>query len=220
VSTQESGSKVFSILAFIFPGELRAREVARSLKWDVKAAASEAGLKIISTATVAVDAKGKTHVHETGHGGWGAGIGAATGGALSLLGGPAGLLLWAVGGAVIGGLAGQHVGHAVPVSQLKALGQQMAPNTSALLVLTEDVYAESIISDMQGYNATIVTLTVSDQFSGELTTMVAGEVTGPDAGKGTDKTGAPAAETAQSSAEPASADQRAEAAAGSESGQS
>jgi uncharacterized membrane protein len=179
MSQKDSGNKVYNILAFVFDGEKRAQEVAREVKWDVKATATEMDMKIISTAVVAVDARGKTHVHETGHGGRGAGIGVVAGGLLGLIGGPAGLLVWAVGGAVIGGIAGRHVGRAVPESDLKALGEQLPPNSSALLILVEDKHAESVIDDMKGYSARIVTLTVADQLSGEIAVAVAGDVTGP-----------------------------------------
>lgn len=132
MSKNDSGNKVYTILAFVFAGEKRAHEVASEVKWDTRAAADEMGMKIISRAVVAVDATGKTHVHETAHGTEGAAIGAVAGGLLSLIGGPAGLLVWTVGGAVIGGIAGKHVGRAVPESDLKALGEQLPPNSSAL----------------------------------------------------------------------------------------
>jgi uncharacterized membrane protein len=180
MSQKDSGNQVYNILAFSFAGEKRAQEVAREVKWD----AGEMGMKVLSTAIVAVDARGKTHVHETGHGGRGAAIGAAGGGLLGLIGGPAGLLVWAVGGSVIGGIAGKHVGRAIPEDDLKALGQQMAPDTSALLMLLEDRYAESVIDSMQGYGARVVTLTVADELSGELAAVIAGDVSGPEASAG------------------------------------
>ena len=187
MSKNDSGNKVYTILAFVFAGEKRAQEVASEVKWDTRAAADEMGMKIISRAVVAVDATGKTHVHETAHGAEGAAIGAVAGGLLSLIGGPAGLLVWAIGGAVIGGIAGKHVGRAVPESDLKALGEQLPPNSSALLILVEDKDAEAVIDAMKGYSARVVTLTVADQISGEIAMAVAGDVTGPADGKGSGK---------------------------------
>jgi uncharacterized membrane protein len=201
MSKGDSANKVYNILALVFAGEKRAQEVAGDVKLGARWDTDERGLKIISTAIVAVDARGKTHVHETGHGTKGATVGAVAGGLLGLVGGPAGLLVWAVGGAVIGGIAGKHVGRAIPESDLKTLGQQMSPNSSALLILVEDKDAEAIIDDMKGYSARIVTLTVADQISGEIATAVAGEVTVPDEGKGS------AEPTAAAEAEPAAAAQ-------------
>jgi uncharacterized membrane protein len=190
MNKSDSGNKVYNIVAFIFDGEKRAQEVASQAKFDSKTA-GDMGLKLISTATVSVDSRGKTHVHETAHGTKGAVLGGVTGGLLSLIGGPAGLLVWAVGGAVIGGIAGKHVGRAVPESDLKALGQQLSPNSSALLILVEDKDAEGVINEMKGYSAKIVTLTVADQVSGEIAVAVAGDVKGPEGAKGSD-TAAPA----------------------------
>src|SRR2546423_4428556 len=107
MSKNDSGNKVFTILGFVFAGEKRADEVASEVKWDTRAAADEMGMKIISRAVVAVDARGKTHVHETAHGTKGAAIGAVTGGLLSLIGGPAGPVGWALGGAPTGGAFGE-----------------------------------------------------------------------------------------------------------------
>jgi uncharacterized membrane protein len=175
MSQKSSGSQVYNIVAFVFNGEQRAHEVASELKLD----ASELGMKVISTSIVTVDAKGKTKVHETGHGGRGTAIGAAAGGLLGLIGGPAGLLAWAVGGAVVGGVAGKHFGKAIPEEDLKALGQHMMPNTSAVLMLLEDQYAESVIDSMQGYGAKVVTLTVADQVSGAIAMAVAADTGEP-----------------------------------------
>ena len=81
MSKNDSGNKVYTILAFIFAGEKRAHEVASEVKWDTRAAADEMGMTIISRAVVAVDARGKTHVQETAHGTKGAAIGALIGAA-------------------------------------------------------------------------------------------------------------------------------------------
>jgi uncharacterized membrane protein len=155
------------------------------------------GYKVRVWAVVEVDDKGKTHVHEPGHGGWGTGLGAVTGGVLGLIGGPAGLLIWTVAGGVIGGIAGKHVGRAIPEEDLKKLGEQMQPNTSAVLALLEDTESEKLIDDLKDYNANIVTLTVADEVSGEIAVAVAAEVssTGSATG-GASKTGA--AETSES----------------------
>jgi uncharacterized membrane protein len=197
MSKSESGNKVYNILAFVFDGEKRAHEVAGEIKWDAKAAADQLGMPIICTAIVEVDAKGKTHVHETAHGTKGAVFGGVAGGLLSLIGGPAGLLVWTVGGAVLGGIAGKHVGRAIPESDLRALGQQLPPGSSALLILTEDKDAEAVIDGMQGYSARIVTLTVADQISGEIAVAIAGDVTVPEDAKSGDKPAAATEATAQ-----------------------
>ena len=175
MSEQETAS-VYHILAFTFPGKDRAGEVAKTLKIGAK----DAGLKIVAGAVIEVDERGKTTVHQPGRGGMGTTLGLVTGGVLGLIGGPAGLLVWAAGGALMGGIAGKYLGRNLPQDALKQLGQQMEPNSSAILAIAEDKNAESVINGMEGYNANIVTLTVGDQLSGEIAQYVAAEVDMPE----------------------------------------
>ncbi len=169
---------VYNIVAFVFADPKKAKTVYDEVK-AVQFEAAEQGYKIVANAVVEVDAKGKAHIHEGGHGGWGAIGGAAVGGLLGLIGGPAGLLAWAVAGGVIGGFAGKYGGRAIPKSDLEQLSAQMQPNTSAILVIIEDKGAEQLIDDMAPYQAQVVTLTVGDETSGEIAQAVAAEVTGP-----------------------------------------
>ncbi len=91
MSNETPQNAVYHMLAFTFPGKDRASEVAKSLKLDAK----EAGMKIIASAVIEVDERGKTHVHQPGRGGRGTTLGLMTGGLLGLLVWAAGLLVWA-----------------------------------------------------------------------------------------------------------------------------
>ena len=176
MSKQENSAAVYEIVAFIFADKDSALQVSKELK----ASAKPTGYKIVANAVVEVDAKGKPHVHEAGHGRWGTGIGAAAGaGMLALIGGPAGLLVWAVAGGAIGGVIGKHMGRAIPTEDLKKLAEQMQPNTSAILAMVEDTAAEALIGDLQGYKAKVVTMTVGDEASGEIAQAVAVDVAAP-----------------------------------------
>jgi uncharacterized membrane protein len=176
MSKQVNDAAVYNIIAFVFADKDTALQVSKELK----ASAKPAGYKIVANAVVEVDGKGKPHVHEAGHGRWGTGIGAvAGGGMLALLGGPAGLLVWAVAGGAIGGVIGKHMGRAIPADDLKKLAAQMQPNTSAILAMVEDKAAEQLIGDMQGYKAQVVTLTVADEVSGEVAAATAVDVEAP-----------------------------------------
>ncbi len=123
------------------------------------------------------DEKGKVHIHEPGRGGVGTGAGLVAGGLLGLIGGPVGLLAWAVGGAVVGGVAGKYLGRPFSKGDLKQIGESMTPDSSAFLLLVEDVESEAVVDSMKGYNANVVTLTVGDELSGEIASYVAGEAT-------------------------------------------
>lgn len=164
-------SAIYNILAFNFAGEKTAEETVKEIK---KSGALE-GQAIVAEAIVSVDDKGKPHIHEPGHGLLGGTAGAVGGGLLGLIGGPVGLLAWTIGGAAVGGVAGKYLGRPFPKNDLKEIGEAMQPDTSAFLLLAEDVESEVIIDKMQGYTANVVNLTVGDELSGEVAQMTAGE---------------------------------------------
>jgi len=174
--SEQEKSSIYHILAFTFPGKDRAAEVAKTLKIGAK----NAGLKVVAGAVIEVDERGKTKVRQPGRGGMGATLGLGMGTVLGLVGGPAGLLVWAAGGALMGGVAGKYLGRMLPQDALKQLGQQMEPNSSAILAIAEDKEAQAVVDGMAGYNANIVTLTVGDQLSGEIAQYVAADVELPE----------------------------------------
>lgn len=166
-------SAVYNILAFNFDGEDTAKETVK----EIKSSGALEGYKIAAQAIVEQDAKGKVHIHESGKGGVGAAVGAVGGGLLGLIGGPVGLLAWAVGGAVVGGVAGKYLGRPIAKGDLKEIGEAMQPDSSAFLLLLEDKDSEAVIKSMSGYSANVVTLTVGDELSGQIASYVAGEAT-------------------------------------------
>ena len=173
MSNGSNDSAVYNILAFTFDGKDDASETVKQIK---KSGALE-GQVIVAEAIVEQDEKGKVHIHEPGRGGLGAGIGAVGGGLLGLIGGPAGLLAWTVGGAVVGGVAGKYLGRPFSKGDLKEIGEAMSPDSSAFLLLVEDVYSEAVVDSMKGYNANVVTLTAGDELSGQIASYVAGAAT-------------------------------------------
>jgi uncharacterized membrane protein len=98
---------------------------------------------------------------------------------LGLIGGPVGLLAWTVAGGVIGGTAGHYLGRAVKPEDLQKIGNALDLNSSAILVLAEDTYSESVVDGMAGYNANILTITVGDQMAGEIAQYVAADIQVP-----------------------------------------
>lgn len=173
MSDKKEKSAVYNILAFNFDGEKTAEDTVKEIK---KSGALD-GQAIVAEAIVSVDEKGKTHIHEPGHGALGAVLGGAGIGLLSLIGGPAGLLVWTAAGATAGGVAGKYLGRPFSKGDLKEIGDAMSPDSSAFLLLVEDVDSESVVDSMKGYNANVVTLTVGDELSGEIASFAAGEAT-------------------------------------------
>lgn len=169
--SKKEKSTIFNILVFAFDGEKTAGDNVKLLK---KSGALD-GQMIVAEAVVSVDEKGKTHIHEPGHGIAGGAVGVVAGGLLGLIGGPAGLLAWTVGGAVVGGAAGKYLGRPFSKGDLKEVGAAMEADTSAFLLMVEDIASEIVIDKMDGYNANVITLTVGDDMSGQIASYMAGE---------------------------------------------
>ena len=174
---KEKGSAVFNILAFCFDGQKTAKQTLE----DAKAAGALEGYDVIVQAIVEQDENGKVHISEPGKGGVGTTVGVVAGGILGLIGGPAGLLAWTVGGAVIGGVAGKYLGRPIAEGDLKEIGDALAPDSSAVLMLLEDTDTEAAVDGMSGYNAQVVTLTLGDELSDEIAQFTAGTITEADA---------------------------------------
>lgn len=173
MSNDSTSSAVYNILAFSFVGQKTAGETVKK----IKGSGALDGYDIVAECVVEQDAKGKVHIHEPGHGGIGATVGAVTGGLLGLIGGPAGVLAMGAAGAAVGGTAGHYWGRVVPKSDLEELGEALKPDTSAMLLMLEDTESEGVIDSMSGYNASVVTLTVGDELSGEIAQYTAGAAT-------------------------------------------
>jgi len=165
MSQEKSG--IYHIVAFEFAGRDRAEQVVDLLK---KGGKSE-DYKVAAWAVVEIDDKGKAHVKQSGHGGKGTAAGAGVGALLGLVGGPAGLLVWTLGGALLGGIAGKYFGHQFDKDELKALTTGMDPNTSAIIAIVENKAAEAMAKAMGQYDAKVVTLTLGSQLSGEVATF-------------------------------------------------
>jgi len=158
------GSSIYNILVFSFGDTETADVVVKELKDSQKLG----GYKVVAEAVVVREADGSVHVHEPGKGGRGAAIGAVAGGVLGLLGGPAGVLWLAAAGGALGGVAGHFAGREIPVDDLKQIGEQLQPNSSAFLALVEDTDAEAVVNSMAGYKANVVIVTLGDELSGTI----------------------------------------------------
>jgi uncharacterized membrane protein len=167
-----TGSSIYDILVFSFADTHTADEVVNELKASQKLG----GYKVVAEAVVIREADGSVHIHEPGEGGKGATIGAVVGGAIGLLGGPVGVLWLAAAGGALGGVAGHFAGRSIPVDDLKKIGEQLQPNSSAFLALVEDTDAEAVVNSMSGIQANVVTVTLGDELSGTVAQAVEADV--------------------------------------------
>jgi uncharacterized membrane protein len=195
VTTKQESGKVYHIVMFSF-GDTRSADEAVK---EIKAAQKMEGYKVIAEAVVIREADGSVHIHEPGRGGVGGTIGAVAGGLLGLLGGPVGVLALAAAGGVAGGVAGHFMGRAIPAEDLKKAGESLLPNTSAFMVLVEDIESETLIRDLAIPNANVVTLTVGDELSGVIVSAIDAEAGTQPAAAGSSSTST----AAQAAAPPA-----------------
>ena len=170
-------SNPYTILAFCFAQRARADEVMQELK----AAKTLEENHVVAAAVVEVDEHGKVHVHQHGRGGVGAAAGIMAGEALALLGGPAGLLVWAVAGGAIGGAVGHFVDRAFTKEDLAKLKDQMPPNSSAILTMAKDAETDRITAALQIYQAAVVTLVLGEEATGAVDQSVAADISAADA---------------------------------------
>jgi len=54
---------------------------------------------------------------------------------------------------------------------------EVSIHSSGLIVLLEDIEAEKVINELEGYQAEVVTLTIGDELSGEIDTLIAADIT-------------------------------------------
>jgi uncharacterized membrane protein len=177
-----SDSNPYTVLAFCFADRDRAGEVMKELKAGKILEAHQ----VVAHAVVEVDKYGKAQVHQHGRGGVGAAAGIMAGEALALLGGPAGLLVWAVAGGAIGGAVGHFVDRAFSKADLAQLKDRMSPQSSAILTMAKDAETEGITAALQHYQAIVVTLALGAEATGAVDQSVAGDM--PDSGTEEDLT--------------------------------
>ncbi len=106
-------------------------------------------------AVISMDYHGKVTIKETGD--MGGGKGAVIGGALGLLLPGIGTVIGAAGGALVGGLAAKLHDAGFPDDQLKALGDQLQPNSSLLLAVVEDEHIEAVEAKLRSINGKVIT---------------------------------------------------------------
>jgi len=169
------------MILFAFQGNKRAADVLD----DIKKSQKLGNYRLLVQAVVERDVQGEVTIHEPGRGGVGGTAGAVAGGLIGLLGGPFGIVALAVAGGVAGGVAGHFAGRAIPAEDLRRMGNALPPDSSGLIVMIEDFEAEKVINELEGYQAEVVTVTIGDELSGEIDTMVAADFT---------KTGSPVSE--------------------------
>jgi uncharacterized membrane protein len=138
------------------------------------------GLKIVNAAVLVKDADGEVSLKETGDLGAGQGrlFGAITGGLIGLLAGPAGVVIGALAGAGAGGFAAKRIDMGLSDEFLKGFQERLQPGGSALVVLVEHKWAQSLPDVLGGLEGVTVQQTLTDEMVQQI--IDAGEIEGQD----------------------------------------
>jgi uncharacterized membrane protein len=95
--------------------------------------------------------------------------GAVTGGLVGLLAGPAGVLIGALAGLGLGGLAGSKIDAGFDNDFLENLDQYLQPGSSALILLMEHHWARSAAESLDDIGGVVFQQTLTDQLVKDLT---------------------------------------------------
>ena len=133
------------VLLVCFAGAKRASHVRSELGKGLRSG----GADLLDEAVLKVNGKGKAQVYDPRRTLAGTLTPALTWGLFGLLssgGSWKKLVLWAVIGALCGGLWAYYTEHIASKSELKRIGAQLGPDTSALLIFAEAAYAQRLLS--------------------------------------------------------------------------
>lgn len=170
----EEGANVYHLVAFMFEGKDRANEVVKEIK---KNKDMLEGLKVVNSVVIRRNEEGKVKFSEirgmsTKKGlGWGAGTGLV----LGILG-SGGLLAPVLLGSAAGAGIAKHHDKKELSKEMQEITDAMHDDSSALLAILQDKEAEKMIDEMEGFNANVVTVTLGDEESQMVASMVAGDL--------------------------------------------
>jgi uncharacterized membrane protein len=173
------GTGAVELVARIFDKPQKAAEALEFLKGlrRQQKGAHEPAIKILNAAVLVKDADGQVSVKETGDldARQGRLFGAITGGLVGLVAGPAGVVVGALAGAATGRAAAERIDRGLPDSFLKKFQERLQPDTSALLVLVEHEWFNTLSEAMANLEGVVLHQTLTDemvrQFMGADQTM-------------------------------------------------
>lgn len=144
----------YELILAVFEDESQASDAFQALK----SAEKEKLIDLENVVVIHKEDEGKIHVKETAESISGeAGLGAIIGGALGILAGPVGMVLFATTGAVLGGLSAKLDDVGFDDSRLKRLGEALQPGKSAVLAVIENKAKNEIVSKLESLGAEVAT---------------------------------------------------------------
>jgi uncharacterized membrane protein len=135
---------------------------------ELRAAKQEHVIGIVEAATIVVDAQGKLRITDTRDMGPGKGavVGGLLGAGLGVITGGVGWLL--VGGSAVGALAAKARDGGLPDDRLRELGEQLAPNSSAIVAVIEHSWVAEVERELASAGADVVREAVEADLAAQL----------------------------------------------------
>jgi uncharacterized membrane protein len=144
-------------------------EAANAAMEELYQARKAAQLDFDDSAVIRVDEDGTLHIKDAADfsTGKGAGRGALFGGVIGLLAGPAGAVLGASAGAVVGGLLNRG-DEGFRNEALEALGEKLAPNSSAIVAVVPVVWASEFGQILNKHSQDVAVQVLDDDVVAQL----------------------------------------------------
>lgn len=135
---------------------------------ELKQAKKDHLVGIVELATIVVDDDGKMHLTDVKDMGPGKGavVGGVLGAGLGLVTGGVGWLL--MGGGALGALAARARDGGLPDDRLRAIGERMTPNSSAIVAVIEHKWAADLEREVAAAGADVVTEAIGDDIAEQL----------------------------------------------------
>ena len=146
---------IFQTLLFAWPDPKTADAVSKEIRYNQLLR----GLTITDHATVRHEENGKVRLEARNRSGLGALIGAGAGAIAGIIGGPVGMAIMAGVGSLVGAWLARDAGRPVPGAELTALGNELPPGSSALLLLVGLNDVDRTLAEMSRFDAQVANLT-------------------------------------------------------------
>ena len=143
----------------------------------VKAAGGLEGCEIEGEALISRDAAGQVHLHERGSAGLGATFGAVTAGLIGVVTGPLGLLVMVAAGGIAGGIAGHFAGQVIPPEDLRRVGEELPPGSSAYLTIVDAAHADGVAAAFEHEGGRVLNIPVETGFASVVREAITHRVT-------------------------------------------
>ena len=157
---------IFAVIVAEFQNEKAADLALMNLKAEQKKKA----FTIKDAAIIQKDPSGKLHVKETADSGSGkgAGIGLLAGGAIGLIGGPLGLILWGATGALAGGVAAKLHDSGIKNDELRKIGDELKQGGSALVAVVHPNWTSTVEQELTAAGAQVSTVGLAAEIAEQL----------------------------------------------------